>query len=479
MCPEKLQNGPEKFTDLMVDLHRGLLVKIFVEIAHCDRHWRQEEREAAFILLKHVWDVDVDAGNIIQILQSASDLAETLHWEKLLSPFVRLPPLADQVAELGTLLIRISNIIAKADGNVTPVETAALNSIHQSINEALSRRPRRGKRSSNADENPNQKEDISQASGEVRKRRKQASGNSAAESSDGKEKDPAAAPQKSRSEMLNDAIAELDALIGLESVRSDLRELINFLKIQDERERQNLPRTQVSLHTIFRGNPGTGKTTVARILGQALGGLGILSQGHTVETDRSGLVASYAGQTGPKVNERVDEALDGLLFIDEAYSLVAEQGDDQYGNEAVQVLLKRMEDERHRMVIILAGYPDPMDRMIESNPGLSSRFQRTFDFPDYTAEELVRVFESMCEKNRYVLSPEAKQKLNDVFGKLVSEKDEHFGNARLARNLFERAVRNLANRIVSVAPITRQILVTLVADDIELPEPDNQQSTTP
>ena len=469
VCPEKLKGGPEKFTDLMVDLHRGLLVKIFVEIAHCDRRWHQAEREAAMVLLQHVWSVDVDSDNIVQILQSASDLAETLQWESLLKPFVRLPPLTDQIAELTTLVIRITNIIAKADGNILPGEAAALASIGESMEKVFSRRTKPGK--SSRSKAIRADEDVSQVAVALQSSRKRDGGGPA---SDGPVEKKTPTENKSRGQMLKEAMVELDGLIGLESVKKDLRELIAFLKIQDERERQNLARTSVSLHTIFRGNPGTGKTTVARILGGALGGLGIVAQGHTVETDRSGLVARYAGQTGPRVNERVDEALDGVLFIDEAYSLVAEKGDDQYGDEAVQVLLKRMEDDRHRLVVILAGYPEPMERMLCSNPGLSSRFQRTFDFPDYTADELVLIFESMCRKNQYVLSSPAKLKLQSAFQHLTSQSDERFGNARLARNMFEQAVRRLANRIISIAPLTRETLVTLLPDDIHVQRPGRE-----
>jgi SpoVK/Ycf46/Vps4 family AAA+-type ATPase len=240
--------------------------------------------------------------------------------------------------------------------------------------------------------------------------------------------------------------------------------------VQGERERQGLPKTTVSLHTVFVGNPGTGKTTVARILGKALGGLGIVSGGHTIETDRSGLVAQFAGQTGPRVNERVDQALDGVLFIDEAYSLIAERGEDGFGHEAVQVLMKRMEDDRERLVVIIAGYPEPMLKMLRSNPGLSSRFQRTLTFPDYTADELVAVFQGMCRKNHYTISEEVLDKLKCILTAAVSSRDQHFGNSRLVRNLFEASIRRLANRIVNVVPLTHDVLTSLHADDLDSSE---------
>jgi hypothetical protein len=180
------------------------------------------------------------------------------------------------------------------------------------------------------------------------------------------------------------------------------------------------------------------------------------------------LVAEYAGQTAPKAHKKIDEALDGVLFIDEAYSLVAESGDDPYGLEAVQVLLKRMEDNRDRLIVMLAGYPAPMDRLLKSNPGLSSRFNRMFDFPDYSAAELGSIFESLCKKNRYTISLLARVKLLLGFQHLLAHRDEHFGNGRLVRNCFERAIGRLADRIAGVAPLTREILTTLQPDDIEM-----------
>jgi hypothetical protein len=196
--------------------------------------------------------------------------------------------------------------------------------------------------------------------------------------------------------------------------------------------------------------------------------MGLLAKGHLVETDRAGLVAEYAGQTAPKAHKKISEALDGVLFVDEAYSLVADKGDDPYGTEALQVLLKRMEDDRQRLVIILAGYPRPLERLLKSNPGLMSRFGRQFAFPDYTATELGRIFETLCHQNRYVLPTATRAKLLLGFHYLLEHKDENFGNGRLVRNAFEQAIGRLANRITGVLPLTRELLTTLEPDDIVL-----------
>jgi hypothetical protein len=269
-------------------------------------------------------------------------------------------------------------------------------------------------------------------------------------------------------EDLADVLQALDALIGLATIKQDVRELVHFLKMQEERRKFDLPQTPISLHAVFTGNPGTGKTTVARLFGRILGAMGILTKGHLIETDRSGLVAEYAGQTAPKTNLRVSEALDGVLFIDEAYSLVAESGDDPYGTEAVQTLLKRMEDDRDRLVVILAGYPRPMEELLQTNPGLSSRFSRTFRFPDYTVIELGRVFATFAQRDHYQLPAATRAKLLLGFRYLLDRRDEHFGNGRLARNIFERSVRRLASRLSGVATLTKALLTTLQPDDIVL-----------
>jgi len=459
-CPERIDRDPESFRELMLDLHRGLLVKVFFEIARCDRKWHAAEREAALILLNHVWGVDVTKDNLARVLRNVADLEKTLEWKSLLGPFVRFPPLNDQVPELHSNIIRIANLVAKADGKVLPSEVRGLRSIESAIEAVLDRRD------TDATSRQIRVALAGQEATQIAKTKK--AGRRAKRRVASRPDDVTEEDRKSREEMLAEAMGELNQLIGLDTVKTDIRHLANFLKIEKERARHDLPQTQISLHTIFRGNPGTGKTTVARILARIFGGLGILEKGHTIETDRSGLVAGYAGQTGPKVNDRVDEALDGILFVDEAYSLVAESGDDPFGTEAVQVLLKRMEDDRARLVAVLAGYPDPMDRMLRSNPGLSSRFQRTFDFNDYTTDELVQIFQAMCRKNHYALPESAENKLRSVFQVQVDRRDKHFGNGRLARNIFEQAIRRMANRIVEIAPLTRKLLTTLHADDIEM-----------
>jgi SpoVK/Ycf46/Vps4 family AAA+-type ATPase len=274
-------------------------------------------------------------------------------------------------------------------------------------------------------------------------------------------------------EVLKQTLEELDGLIGLDSIKQEIRGLINYLKMQKAREDFDLPQTSITLHSVFSGNPGTGKTTVARLLGRVFGAMGILSRGHLIETDRSGLVAEYAGQSAPKSHKKIDEALDGVLFIDEAYSLVAERGEDPYGLEALQVLLKRMEDNRDRLVVVLAGYPEPMEGLLDSNPGLASRFSRHFTFPDYSAPELGRIFQTLCAKNRYELPALTRIKLLLGFQHLLDHRDEKFGNGRLARNIFEQAIERLANRIMGQVPLTRELLVTLEPADIlmeEVPE---------
>ena len=262
-----------------------------------------------------------------------------------------------------------------------------------------------------------------------------------------------------------DGIAELDGLIGLDSVKQEVRTMSNFIKVQLTRQQQGLKATQVSYHCVFTGNPGTGKTTVARILAGIYNELGVLKKGHLVETDRSGLVAEYVGQTAVKTNKVIDSALDGVLFIDEAYSLVTGSGND-YGNEAIATLLKRMEDNRDRLIVILAGYGNEMKQFIDSNPGLQSRFNRYIHFPDYNAGELLQIFARYAQKNDYDISAEAQEKLKSLLEDAVNNKDKNFGNGRFVRNLFEKTLERQANRLSGVERPTLSQLKEILPVDI-------------
>lgn len=262
------------------------------------------------------------------------------------------------------------------------------------------------------------------------------------------------------------ATAELNSLIGLYSVKNEIGSLVNYIKVQRMREERGMRVSPVSYHCVFTGNPGTGKTTVARIVSEIYKELGILKKGHLVETDRSGLVAEYVGQTAVKTNKIIDSALDGILFIDEAYSLV-DGGNSDYGKEAIATLLKRMEDDRDRLVVILAGYTDDMKRFIDSNPGLQSRFNRYIEFPDYSADELHQIFLSSANKYEYKLTDEADAILKKALEDVVASKDKNFGNGRFVRNLFEKVVENQANRLSSISQVSSDILVTIEAEDIQ------------
>lgn len=260
-------------------------------------------------------------------------------------------------------------------------------------------------------------------------------------------------------------LKELEKMIGLVPVKAEVEKLANLVRIQKAREEQGIKAVNVSYHCVFTGNPGTGKTTVARIVAGIYKDLGVLKKGHLVETDRAGLVAEYVGQTGPKTNKIIDSALDGVLFIDEAYSLV-EGGEKDYGKEAIATLLKRMEDDRERLVVILAGYSENMKRFIESNPGLQSRFNRYIDFPDYGVEDLVGIFKRFAKTSQYRLGDGTEEVLRRLMEQAVAHKDEHFGNGRFARNVFEKAIERQAMRLASIGQLTKEMLQELLPEDI-------------
>jgi thioredoxin len=261
------------------------------------------------------------------------------------------------------------------------------------------------------------------------------------------------------------ALERLEALIGLRGVKHEIASIANLLKVQVLRRERGMPLSPVSLHMVFTGRPGTGKTTVARLLAEIYRDLGLLQKGHLVEVDRSGLVAGYIGQTAIKTREAIDQALDGVLFIDEAYTLAGGSEND-FGHEAIEILLKAMEDFRGRLAMIVAGYPDEMGRFLSSNPGLFSRFNRTIEFEDYSPQELLTIFESMAGESGYRLDPGAKQLTEEIFAAAYGSRGPSFGNARLARNLLERAQQGHANRVGLIPNPTERDLEIIHAEDL-------------
>lgn len=275
---------------------------------------------------------------------------------------------------------------------------------------------------------------------------------------------------------LQDLLDELNALVGLEKVKSKVQDLIVYQKIQKMRREQNLHSAKNTLHLAFTGNPGTGKTTVARIVGRIYKQIGLLSKGHFVEVSRTDLIAGYQGQTALKVKKVIEQAKGGVLFIDEAYSITENDHTDSYGRECLTELTKALEDYREDLVVIVAGYTEPMNQFFESNPGLKSRFNTFIEFNDYSSNELDEILASMCKKNDYILTDEVKEKIHFYFEQQTSSKDKSFSNGRLVRNLFDDLVMNHARRVINVENPGREELSTIKVEDFAFADYENDKN---
>lgn len=378
---------------------------------------------SAFTEMIKVFNDVVNGGNPVKIqvmsLEDKEKGAQPAKLQLLSLPLwlkVSQSPHFDQYAKV---LYQYANVITKADGIVTENETKKLKQLYQIIHHPIN------------DSSPSESVIL--------------------ESSEGSS--------------LESLVEELHALIGLDAVKQEINSLVNYVKIQKARTEAGLKSSAMSYHLVFIGNPGTGKTTVARIVAQIYKHLGILSKGHLVETDRAGLIAEYSGQTAVKVNRVVDSALNGILFIDEAYSLVGENKDD-FGKEAVATLIKRMEDNRDKLVLIIAGYTSEMKKFIETNPGFKSRFNKYVEFPDYTPDEMMAIFNSQSTKLDFSLSNKAETKLQQLIQQAYFQRDKTFGNGRFVRNIFEKTLERQANRIAASAELTRVLLTTITFEDI-------------
>jgi SpoVK/Ycf46/Vps4 family AAA+-type ATPase len=266
---------------------------------------------------------------------------------------------------------------------------------------------------------------------------------------------------------LQTLLTKLDGLIGLEKIKASVKSLINLVKVRKLRQENALPVPPISLHMVFMGNPGTGKTTVARLLSELYAAIGVLSKGHLTEVDRSGLVAGFVGQTAIKTSEVITKALGGILFIDEAYALVSKDGANDFGHEAIETLLKAMEDHRDDLIVIVAGYEGLMEAFIASNPGLESRFNRYILFEDYTSDELFLIFKSLCDKNEYILADVASDFARVHFKTLYETRDDNFGNARDIRNFFENVVAVHSDRVSGIDKPSKTDLMVFTKTDLE------------
>jgi len=273
----------------------------------------------------------------------------------------------------------------------------------------------------------------------------------------------AVVPEDTRT--LSELLDELNSLIGLETVKAKVNDLIVYQKVQKLRRENGLYSAKNTLHLAFTGNPGTGKTTVARIVGRIYKQIGLLSKGHFIEVSRTDLIAGYQGQTALKVKKVIERAKGGVLFIDEAYSITENDHSDSYGRECLTELTKALEDYREDLVVIVAGYTEPMEKFFESNPGLKSRFNTFIKFPDYSADEMENILMSICDNNNYILDEDAKKVIHNFFEECITKKDENFANGRLARNLYDDLVMNHAKRVFNIHNPTKDDLSTIMKQD--------------
>ena len=300
--------------------------------------------------------------------------------------------------------------------------------------------------------------------------RSAASGDNTDMSAAGKTQEAKSAETASKqAEPEEDPMVTLDKLIGLDQIKKDVRELADFAKVQKARKDAGIKAVPISMHLVFTGNPGTGKTTVARILAKIYKNIGVLPTGQLIETDRSGLVAGYVGQTAIKTQGMISKAMGGVLFIDEAYAL--SQKDDAFGQEAIDTLLKAMEDHREELVVIVAGYTEPMEKFINSNPGLKSRFNKYFEFPDYTMDELTEIFKLDCKKYDYTIDDDTLKHVRELLTVRRLASIDNFANAREVRNLFETIVTNQARRVAGLKDPTREQMMEILPEDL-VDEPD-------
>ena len=468
--PSKANLAQKDFFDEVEFRFRCLIIKTFLETAESDLVMTPAEGHLASVLVTHLLREKVSQRKLNRTLRDLSTISKQNDWQSVLEPMTWFEECKASYEELKSELLRIANIAAKVDGSVSGETISQLKMIQWQLDQVLTAE---APVTSDVDEDQaRDATDIDQASDTLSSQLIQMLNQEAQDTKatdQGTNAEESVTPElteEQRAQQLADGMQELDSLIGIHQIRDEVKTLINVCKLQKYRESQGLPVSSVSLHMVFTGNPGTGKTTVARIIGKLFSAIGVVSKGHLVETDRSGLVAEFQGQTATKTNKIIDDALDGILFIDEAYSLAPEGQADSYGQEAIQTLLKRMEDDRDRLVVILAGYPEPMNQLLQTNAGLTSRFARRCHFPDYGPDELLAIFEGLSSANHYQMSNEFRSTLTDRIQKLVASKDEHFGNGRLVRNLFETAIRNLANRAVSATEMTPELVSTFTEKDL-------------